>query len=149
MGRANRLWVGAALLLAAACSTPIKLPSSFVQLRDDGEGFRAVTSDDARVWVRRMYEPTLGDIAFWAETLKRDFVDERGYELVGEGEAANAAGETGRWIEVTANVQGDRVDYLVAVWVDGNWLKVVEFAAAHDVYVERVEAVKAALATVN
>jgi hypothetical protein len=145
----------AALLLATACSTPIQLPGSFVQLRDEGEGYRAVTSDDARVWVRRLFEPTEGDVAFWMETLTKDFVDQRGYELVAEGKARRADGEEGRWVEVTANVGGQRVDYLIAVWLDGgsltggNWLRIVEFAAAHDVYEQRIADVKAALATVR
>lgn len=141
--------------LAAGCAAPLRLPGSFVELRDAGEGFRAVTSDDARVWVRRIYEPTSGDVSFWAETLKKDFVDERGYQLVAEGEAAKADGEQGRWIEVTANVGGQRVDYLVAVWVEpatfagGDWLQVVEFAAEREVYARRVEAVKVALSTLR
>ncbi|MCK5945384.1 MAG: hypothetical protein KAI24_25565 [Planctomycetes bacterium] len=149
-------WGGAALLaLLAGCATPITLPDTFVQLRDAGEGFRAITSDDARVWVRHLYEPTEGDVAFWADTLERDFVEERGYELVAEGEVPRRDGKVGRWLEVTANVDGERVDYLVAVWVDpawfggGNWLRVVEFAARRDVYEQRVDAVKAALATVR
>lgn len=155
MDRLPRVFAVVALLLATACSTPIRLPGSFVQLRDAGEGFRAVTSDDARVWVRRMFEPTEGDVDFWSETLKKDFVDQRGYELVDEGTTKKSDGAEGRWIEVTANVRGERVDYLIAVWIDGsslsggNWLRVVEFAADHEVYQQRVEAVKAALSTVE
>jgi hypothetical protein len=143
------------LALTAGCAAPIRLPGSFVELRDAGEGFRAVTSDDARVWVRRIYEPTSGDVSFWAETLKKDFVDERGYQFVAEGDAVKEGGDGGRWLEVTANVGGRRVDYLIAVWVEpatfagGDWLQVVEFAAEHEVYARRVDAVKVALATLR
>jgi hypothetical protein len=142
-------------LAATACATPIQLPSAFVELGDSGEGYRAVTSDDARVWVREMYDATPGNLEFWAGSLERDFVDERGYELLDKGTIANAADREGRWFEFSSNVRGKRVDYLVALWVTravlwpGDWIQVVEFAADHDVYVERVASVKAALPTVK
>lgn len=142
-------------LAATACAAPIKLPSAFVELGDSGEGYRAVTSDDARVWVREMYDATPGNLEFWAGSLERDFVAERGYELLDSGTIANAADQQGRWLEFSSNVRGKRVDYLVALWVTratlwpGDWIQVVEFAADHDVYAERVAAVKAALLTVK
>ena len=138
-----------------ACATPIDLPDSFVELQDNGQGFRAVTSDDARVWVRELYDSTEASVDFWTETLRRDFVDGRGYELRGEGEVLDRDGDSGRWLELTGNVGGERVDYLVALWVDRGWLgggnrlKVVEFAARHEVFTARVDAVRAALATVR
>lgn len=144
-------------LLAGGCSLPIELSEDFVQLRDAGQGFRAVTSDDARVWVREFYDPTDGDVSFWIGTLKNDFVDQRGYELVAEGEVQNGDGEAGRWLELTANVRGQRIDYLVAVWAKsdwrfwrtGCWVQIVEFAASHDVFVDRIDAVRASLSTVH
>ncbi|MFT4514902.1 MAG: hypothetical protein ACI89X_000165 [Planctomycetota bacterium] len=145
-------------LTAMACATPIELPNAFVELQDSGVGYRAVTSDDARVWVRTLYDATPGNVGFWADSLERDFVLERGYELLEKGAVRNFANRDGRWMEFSTNVRGKRVDYLVAVWSDrrwpawlakGDWIQVVEFAASHDVYVERVEAMRAALSTVR
>lgn len=142
-------------LTAMACATPITLPSSFVALGDAGEGYRAITSDGARVWVRKLYDPTPGNVDFWAGSMERDFVQERGYELLNKGAVNNFANQDGRCMEFSANVRGKRVDYLVAVWSDrkwlgkGDWIQVVEFAASHDVYVERIESIRAALATVR
>jgi len=151
--------VTTALLLsgcfAAACATPIELPKSFVELRDDGVGFRAMTSDDARLWVRTMEDPSPGGVTFWVDTLKRDLVERRGYEFLAEGDTKNADGEAGRWLELSANHNGERVDYLIAVWardrllVSGKSLRIVEFAAKHDVYEQRIDDVRAALATVT
>ena len=39
-----------------------------------------MTGDDARVWVRRFQDPNGADLAFWAEALEHDFVDQRGYD---------------------------------------------------------------------
>ena len=153
--RAKTVLLAAMLLGVSACATPIQLPSSFVELRDAGEGYRAISSDDARVWVRQIYDPTPGNLDFWAGNLERDFVQERGYELLDKGSCRNHSNEEGRWLSFATNVRGKRVDYLVAVWVHkawlrkGDWIQVIEFAADHDTYEKRIEAVRAALATVR
>ncbi len=159
MGLRHGLPAIAAVLLAAACATrPIDLPASFVELQDAGQGLRAMTSDDARLWHRAMYDRTDADVAFWAESLENDLL-ERGYEVVGEADVESRDGARGRLLECTANVGGERVGYLVAVWarrpspfafwLDGTWLQIVEFAAAQEAYDAHVGAVRAALGTVR
>lgn len=141
--------------LLASCAAPMQLPRSFVALGDAGEGYRAVTDDDGRLWVRTMFDPTEGDPEFWVGTLKRDFLEERGYELIDEGECRDVHGKSGRWLEMTANVGGERVDYMIAVWIaprwllGGNWIQTVEFVAGHEVYERRIAAVRASLSTVR
>ncbi|MFN6194337.1 MAG: hypothetical protein ACK5BN_11015 [Planctomycetota bacterium] len=144
-----------AALFAAACAAPMQPPTGFVVLEDPGEGFRAITSDDARLRVRALAEPTKGGLDFWVDTLAQD-LGARGYERKDQGEVKNAAGRTGRWLAFAANVQGEKVGYLVAVWVveptlpwGAPLLRVAEFAAVDAVFQARVEAVKAALATVK
>jgi hypothetical protein len=145
------------LLFATACAAPMQLPQEFVELNDPGEGFRAVTSDDGRLRLRDVSDPTDGGTAeFWADSLRRDLVEQRGYEEVSSGDVKNADGGTGRWLELAANVHGRRVGYLVAVWAVDPWwplskryLRVVEFAAPDPVFRARVDAVKKALETVQ
>lgn len=142
-------------LALAACAAPIGLPESFVHLRDGATGYRAITNDDARLWVRKFVDPTEAGVEFWAGTLERDFVEQRGYQKVDEGVVKNQAGENGRLLQLTANVRGERVDYMIAIWARPDWLgtgtviTVVEFAANHDVYEERLDSVRAALRTVH
>ncbi|MCB9878076.1 MAG: hypothetical protein H6835_10785 [Planctomycetes bacterium] len=141
----------------AACAAPLQLPEGFVELEDAGYGYRAVTSDDARLWLRELRDPTEGEIEFWAEALQRDLVEERGYELVASGDLQDASGAGGRWLEATSNVRGQRIDYLVALWCrkrswwlgGGEDLLVAEFAAGAEVYARRLAQVKAALSTVR
>ena len=143
------------LAFAAACAAPMTLPKEFVELKDAGGGWRAVTSDDARLRVTDHKDPTEGGIEFWAETLRLDLVNQRGYQQVGTGEVKNAAGTTGRWFQFTANVRGERVGYLVAVWVvEGSFLssrclRVAEFAARDEVFRARLDTVIASLSTVK
>lgn len=143
-------------VLFAACAAPLQLPAGFVELGDTSAGYCAVTSDDARLWVRELQDPTEGSLEFWSESLRRDLVEQRGYEQVGTGELKNRDGDAGRWIEATSNVRGERIDYLVAVWSRRrSWLRsgddilVVEFAARAEVYQSRIEQVRASLGTVH
>lgn len=145
-----------ALLLcgfATACATPIELPSDFVEV-DDYAGFTAVTADEARLQVRELHDSSEAALAFWIEAVRHDFVDQRGYQLIDEGEVNDRAGTPGHWFQCAANVGGERVGYLLAVWADGAFwsgtdLFVVEFAAREEVFAARLQAVRDALKTVR
>jgi|SRR5712671_761069 len=140
--------------LLGGCSTTMQLPADFLQLRGES-GFKSVTADDARVWIREFADPNEGKLEFWTESLDRDLAGQRGYAPVGKGEVKDADGRAGRWLEYSANVRGEKVGYLIAVFVlDKSLLRqqhvrVVEFSAREAVYAARVAAVRAALATVH
>jgi hypothetical protein len=137
-----------AFVRSAATGAPIDLPTGFVHLRDSGTGFRALTSDDARLWVRAWKDPTEASVQFWADMLQQDLV-QRGYERKGGGEAKDQTGRTGLWHEFDANVRGERVHYLIAVWVDGAVVQAIEFGASGDAYGKHLPAVQAAFATLR
>lgn len=153
--RSVRTALWALLACLAACTTPpLTLPKDFVALGDRGDGYRAITADDARLRVRTLDEATEGGIEFWSDALVNDCVQQRGYQLVERGEIADREGKAGRWLEFTANVDGERVGLLVAVWVRERWmgkpcLQVAEFAARSEVFAARLPAVKASLATMH
>ncbi len=135
-------------LAASGCTTPIRLPKDFLELKSSGD-FRAVTGDDARVWVREFEDPNSASLAFWSTALEHEFTQQRGYDLVGKGAVKNRDGEDGAWFECATNVEGRRVGYLCAVWVDGGEVQVVEFAADAEIFAARVEGVRTALKTVR
>lgn len=141
----------AALLLCVAlagCATArMDLPKDFLEL-EGRHDFQAVTADDARVWIRQFSDRNEAPLAFWVGVLEHEFTTKRGYELVKKGEI-NAGLGSGTWFECAANVRGDRIGYLVAVWASGSDITVVEFVARADVFATRVEDVRAALTTVR
>ena len=151
MSTARTVLLLALAFTAAACATPIELSRDFVALagHDSGSDFRAVTGDDARVWLRRFDDPNEADLAFWAQALEHDFERQRGYDIVGKGDVMDADKNRGRWFECTANVDGERIGYLIAVWAGDGEVLVVEFAARGDVFAERVNSVRRALRTVR
>lgn len=127
---------------------PIDLPPGFVHLRNGGEGFRARTSDDARLWVRTLTDPSKAPIEFWADVLAQDLL-QRGYERRGSGEVRDRAGNVGRWLEFDANVNGERVHYRIALWVEGTAVQVVEYGAVGEAYGKYLAAVEKALTTLH
>ncbi|MCA8975003.1 MAG: hypothetical protein KDC98_09790 [Planctomycetes bacterium] len=142
---------GVLSLLAAGCAAPIEMGKDFVTLvgHEEAADYRAVTGDDARLWMRRFEDPNVADLEFWTQALEYDFVQQRGYDLVAKGDVKNAADELGSWFQCAANVGGDRTGYLVAVWVRGREITVVEFAARAEVFAARLDDVRRSLWTVR
>lgn len=142
-------WCTLALLATAACSS-WPLPQDFAEVEGGGDGIRAVTPDQARLRVRDLHVSTEASVDFWAETLFHDCL-QRGYELIERGALVDGDGESGRWLRFSANVSGEKVGLLVAVWVRPRllrkpYLQVAEFAARDLVFTARLPAVQAALA---
>ena len=151
-------WLVLSLVLLASCaSTTMELPPDFAQLLHRAD-FRATTSDDAVLQIREVLDPTVkSDAKFWIDALRSDFVGQRGYVETGAGEVTDGEGAVGQWVEFAGGLRGEKVGYLVAVWVRRGGLfglgaarlRVVEFGGREAVYGARVEAVKKALATVR
>ncbi len=140
--------IAALIARQALAGPPIELPPGFVHLKGGGEGFRARTSDEARLWLRTLTDPSEAPIEFWAEVLEKDLL-QRGYERRGGGEVRDGAGAVGRWLEFDANVQGERMHYRIAVWVDGTAVRVVEYGAVGEAYGKHLPAVEKALTTLR
>lgn len=157
MGTFLKSWLLLSLVLLAGCATTMELPPDFAQLLGRAE-FRATTSDDAVLQVREVLDPTVkSEPKFWIDALRSDFVGQRGYVETGAGEVTDGDGALGQWVEFSGVLRGEKVGYLVAVWVRSGGLfglgsarlRVVEFGGREAVYGARVEAVKKALATVR
>jgi hypothetical protein len=123
------------------------LPKDFLELEGRSD-FQAVTADDARVWIRQFSDRNEAPLAFWVGVLEHEFTHKRGYELVKKGDV-NASLGTGNWFECVANVRGERIGYLVALWASDGEITVVEFAARAEIFAARVDGIREALTTVR
>ena len=157
-GRSSFAWVNAVdlgLLLAdfragraagtATCARPVA-PDGFAPFRLK-RGFAAVSPDDVVFRVRVTKNKPRADLAYWTEALRTRLV-EAGYRLTGEGEMPSAGG-AGRYLELAAP-DGERdARWLVAVFVDGGRITVIEAAGEASRFAARREAIaKAVAATV-
>jgi len=140
------------MLLGACAGLRLDVPAPFLRLHTSGDEVKAVTPDDARLWVRTFADPDGGDLGFWSETLRRNLVA-RGYEVQEPSEVHDAAGRQGRCFRCAATVDGARFGYLVAVFVSAgsgaHQIAVVEFTALEAAFSAHVDDVLRALATLR
>jgi hypothetical protein len=141
-----------ALGLLSGC-IGLEAPKDFLVLKDGTSEYKAVSPDDARIWVREFSDGYGGDLAFWSEVLKNELVENRGYTLLEEGTTKDAGGTEGKLSTFELTAGGAPQRYLLAVFVHEGWLSntvvAAEFAAEKAVFDKRVAAVKGALATLD
>ena len=121
-------------------------------LEDGSTSFKAVSPDEAMVWVRKFGDPHGGDLSFGAEVLKKDFLANRGYTLIEEGETTDATGREGKEFVFEMTV-GTAHRYLIAVFVIEGWFAnticAVEFVAPKAVFEEHLGEVREAIGTLE
>ncbi len=143
-----------ALFMLGGCSSiEMELPPDFLQLQTGGFELKAITPDDARLWVREFEDRDQGDLQFWASSLKVDLEENRGYSPVEETELRDDQGREGIQMRFALTTEGEPHGYLVAVFVfegsSTNTIRVAEFVAPSGVFQHHLEGVKAALVTIK
>ena len=136
------------LLLSLGC-VGIPLPSSFLPIVDEPGDFRAVTADEAKVWVRQFTVSEGGDLAFWQAALERDFIDNRGYVEVDKKVVKDAKGRDLALMTFDTRAGGLLHRYLIGVSAKpgafGTVIHVSEYVATKKVFPIYKEAVERAI----
>jgi hypothetical protein len=114
-------------------------PEGFAPFRRPGR-FQAVSPDDVAFRVRSARNKPAAELGFWTEALESRMVA-AGYRVRESGPVTAASGETGALLELgAANGEQDQT-YLVAVFVDGRHLIIVEATGEADRFRARRDAV--------
>ncbi len=141
LGRLLRDFRGGALGPKHTVARPVA-PDGFATW-DKKRRFRAVSSDDVVYRVRTVRNKPKADLEFWREAVRRRLID-AGYRLVAESDVA-ASGAPGALLELSAP-DGERdATGLVAVFVDGNAIVVLEAAGEAARFAKAKDAVLAAM----
>ena len=139
-------------LLTGGCVS-IQAPKDFLVVDQAVGEIKAVTPDDAKLWVRTFDDPNQGSLAFWSQTLKNDLTKNRGYLLVGEEPIKDQAGREGLAILVETTLQGKPTRELLALFVLPGWpdnrIRVVELVADKETFERVLPDVKQAIATLD
>jgi hypothetical protein len=148
-GRMGTVVVAVVAALTSACAT-LDLPSRFLVVEQAPGEVKAFTPDEAKVWLRDFEEPG-GDLAFWAEALEKDLVDNRGYVLLSKGDVKDGGGTAGRELVLETQAYGTPVRYLIAVFVHQTLfgtarIRTVEYLADKKLFDTYVVDVRAAIA---
>lgn len=143
---------GLALLTIAVGCVSMDTPQGFVELDAPSSEFKAVTADDALVWVRRFEDPTAGEPEFWAATLRTELVENRGYTLISERSAA-VGDWSGAEFLCEANTLGEPRRYLILALTALDWggteFVVLEYTAAKKIFDTHLENVRKAATTLR
>lgn len=138
--------------LLTGCSLTMDLPPDFLRLHPP-RPLRAATPQDATLQVREFADAEGGTLDFWYAALRTNLVDARGYEPTQEAAVQDGAGRSGKLLRCMTTYQGERMGYLVAVFVIEGWrsnsIRVVEFTAREAEFAQRVDAVQTAIATLR
>lgn len=121
-------------------------PEGFAAYRK-GSRYAAVNPADVKLRVRTFRHKPEAELAFWQEAMRTRMVA-AGYVVVSEEKITGAGGE-GALLELTAPYGTEDLRYLIAVFVDGRRLVVVEsVGGAADFKAER-ERIVAAIREIN
>lgn len=115
----------AALALAACSSFEAQAPKGFA-VYDDGDDYRAVSSDGVVYRVRSEDNEPEAALPFWREALAKRMSD-AGYLVIG-GEPVKAGAVEGHLLELAAPLGNRDYAYAVAVFVAGDDIVIVEAA---------------------
>jgi len=141
---------------AASCSLQMTLPPGFLRLKAREAGdLKAVTADDARIWVREFAVENDSNLDFWAQAVTADLKDARGYQLAPDGDGHDGAGNLGKRFVGEVTTGGETCGYFVAVfflprgWLGNDKVRVVEFTAKKALFDRQLDAVRNAVATLQ
>ena len=146
----RKLAMLAVALLSAACAMQMDVPEGFLRLKAREVGdVRAVTADDARIWVREFDVDQGASLDFWLQALRSDLEQSRGYRLEPKDqEVVDAEGHKGRRIEGSIAVGGEVRGYMIAVFsLSETKLRVAEFSARQELFAKHIDAVRKAVLT--
>ena len=142
-----------ALALAACGSLDMQVPDGFLRLETPGDEIKATTAAGARLWVREFEDRDCGALMFWAEAVRNDLVDNRGYVYAGDGEVEDAEGHAGKVQRYSTTAAGEPHGYLIAIFViegaSTNTIRTAEFTAPRATFDAHAAAVEAALRTIE
>ena len=118
---ARRLLVLLLTVPALTGCISLDAPGRFLLIEKGLREAKAVSSDDARIWVKVFKDPVQGDLRFWSEVLQKDLVEERGYTLISTDTIQDARSRDGFELLTEVTVEGIPHRYLVTLFVREGW----------------------------
>jgi len=104
----------------------LKPPEGFVRYKRTSKYYRAVSPDNAAIVVRSWKNKQKGDLGFWVETVKRDFIKVRGYKFVKDDDAKAGTGEKGKRMWFESSHRGRMFSYQISLFVTKDKIYAVE-----------------------
>jgi len=143
----------AATVAAAGCAAhTMTLPANFVPFDKPGAGpyiVRGVSADGVVAGLRTQENRKEATLDFWAEAVKNELVEGRGYKFQAAEDIRAAGGQAGRLLSFTSESSGVDFTYLVALYVLPDTIILAEAGGKTDALKPKLADIKKALATVK
>jgi len=112
------------LLLTGGCATfHMPTPENFIKGKSSRANFRALTSEEDRLFVQHFAVLEKQNIKFWASAVRNNLVEQRGYTLVEEGEFKTDRGLVGHRFLFEISMGEVPYRYLLVVFASRSWLR--------------------------
>lgn len=145
----------ALIAVAAGCdpaATQMDVPTDFVPLeRPEGDRYdaAAISADGVIVTCRTELNPKSGTLAFWTEAVKKELRDRGDYTLGSSDDVETSDGLKGKLLSFSTKRRGAALTYLVAVFVDGEQIRVAEATGRTEDVKKHMAAIRPALRSVR
>jgi len=127
-----------ALAAAAGCKPRVKTPADFAKIKDPGGsfGYRAISSDEVTIAVKKRKNDPKGDVRFWAKVLKEKVPVVYAYTFTKDEDVRTNQGVEGKLLDFEVQQDEGTFTYMLGVFVKGKKLWLFEVGG-------KAEAVKA------
>jgi hypothetical protein len=114
----------------------VQTPQRFVSLERfrTETRYKAVSPDNAVIFIRSFEHKDRGSLAFWVEILKKEMTLRKGYKLEKTESVKTGGGHEGRRLTFTSKSGKTPYTYAVALFVTSSWIHSIETAAKAEVY---------------
>jgi hypothetical protein len=149
MTRLMTLPAALALVLVAGCATQMDIAEGFVRLEEPGlYDVKAISADGVSIAARRVDIQRDSTLEFWSEAVGNDLASE-GYSQEKGEEVISAAGEKGKLLWFSRELQGQRYTYATALYPSGGRLLLGEAGGPADAFEKHRAAVRKSLLSVR
>jgi len=105
------------LMALMGCATfRVPTPENFAKVKSSTERLGALTPQEDKLLVRHFVVPDRQPLKFWSDTVRNNFVEERGYTPVSEGEFKTDAGLAGHRFLAEISINSVPYDYLMVLF---------------------------------
>jgi len=147
------LVVALAAVAAVGCTAhTMTLPANFVPFDKPGGGMyfaRGVSADGVVVGLRSEQNRKEGTIDFWAEAVRNQLTEGKGYRFQGGEDVACASGQRGRLLTFTADESGVNFTYLIALFVQPQAVLIAEAGGKTEALKAKTDEIKKAFASIK
>lgn len=103
----------------ASCKVKVKTPADFAELREPGYNFeyRAISSDEVTIAVKKRKNDPKGDAKFWAKVMKEKVPLIYGYEFKKDEDISTDRGVKGKILQFEVEQEEGKYVYMIGVFI--------------------------------